>query len=61
VKILPLPKKQIWDLQMELTPKEELTELGMMFLMKVMEKDQEQGGFHGGGFSGGRPVECATQ
>ena len=91
VKILPLPKKQIWDLQMELTPKEELTELGMSsmdddnddalgnessknknkkgnnsgFGNDVFDEgegeDQEQGGFRGGGFGGGRPVECATQ
>ena len=91
VKILPLPKKQIWDLQMELTPKEELTELGMSIIndddndelgnesSKNKNKkgnnsgfgndvfdegegeDQEQGGFRGSGFGGGRPVECATQ
>lgn len=31
VKILPLPKKQIWDLQYESLPKEEITELGMQY------------------------------
>ncbi len=31
VKILPLPKKQIWDLQYESMPKDEITELGMQY------------------------------
>jgi len=31
VKILPLPRKQIWDLQFESIPKEEITELGMQY------------------------------
>lgn len=35
VKILPLPKKQIWDLQLELTPKEDITEVGMSCMDEV--------------------------
>ena len=38
VKILPLPKKQIWDLKYETIPKEELTELGMNYIDDDDEK-----------------------
>lgn len=40
VKILPLPKKQIWDLQYESMPKDEITELGM----QIMNDDENLGG-----------------
>ena len=40
VKILPLPKKQIWDLQYESLPKEEITEMGM----KYFNEDENLGG-----------------
>ena len=42
VKILPLPKKQIWDLHYESIPKEDITELGMQSVA-----DDENGGGHG--------------
>ena len=40
VKILPLPKKQIWDLHYENMPKDEITELGM----QIMNDDENLGG-----------------
>ena len=76
VKILPLPKKQIWDLHYENMPKEELTELGM----KYADDDSGSNGENekkrndvnindifnnedddNEGPRMGRPVECATQ
>jgi DnaJ family protein A protein 2 len=43
VKILPLPKKQIWDLQYESLPKDEITELGMQYF----NDDENLGGGNG--------------
>lgn len=73
VKILPLPKKQIWDLQMELTPKEDLTELVMNYMDDdndcVNEKQKKKNENNLNDIFNnedeeprmGRPVECATQ
>ena len=41
VKILPLPRKQIWDLQFENMPKEEITEVNMKYMDEV---DVDNGG-----------------
>ena len=75
VKILPLPKKQIWDLQFESMPKEEITELNMKYIDEANidsnenENSEKNNSFDDendedtrrDGFGGGRPIECATQ
>ena len=53
VKILPLPRKQIWDLQFESMPKEDITELGMSYmdndeLNNGKERKEREGGGRGG-------------
>ena len=45
VKILPLPRKQIWDLQFESIPKEEITELGMQY---CNNEEELNNGIHNG-------------
>jgi DnaJ family protein A protein 2 len=52
VKILPLPKKQIWDLQFESMPKEDIMDLGMEYCedeefdKKEKEKDKRRTEFN---------------
>ena len=76
VKILPMPKKQIWDLQYESMPKEDITELEMKNVdendesHKTSEHNKKNNG-NGNifeedngermGLGGGQPVEGATQ
>ena len=53
VKILPLPRKQIWDLQFESMPKEDITELGMSYMdnddvNNGKERKEREGGGRGG-------------
>jgi DnaJ family protein A protein 2 len=73
IKILPTPKKQIWDMQLEKTPETELTLHTMEPLLDTSESAfrrsnlQNQPGTddedisNGGGFNMPGPVECATQ
>lgn len=44
VKILPLPRKQIWDLQFESMPKEEITELELKYMDDSLENDKKENG-----------------
>jgi hypothetical protein len=76
VKILPQPKKQIWDLQYEKTPENELTHVKM----ELMNNNQDFGNGNGNGNGNGQnsannsngdfededgqqgvPIQCATQ
>ena len=76
VKILPMYKKQIWDLQYESMAKEDITELEMKYINEEEYNDKINNGGHNNekngnvfeedngermGFGGGQPVECATQ
>ena len=77
VKILPLPRKQIWDLQYESMPNDEITELGMQYFAddenigdncennkkrnEININDVFNDNNNDGGPQMGRPVECATQ
>ena len=76
VKILPMYKKQIWDLQYESMAKEDITELEMKYINEEEYNDKINNSGHNNGkngnvfeedngermgFGGGQPVECATQ
>ena len=76
VKILPLPRKQIWDLQYESMPNDEITELRMQYfaddenIEANCENNKKRNEINindvfndnnDGGPQMGRPVECATQ
>lgn len=73
VKILPIPKKQIWDMQLEKTPENELTNYTIKPFQETnnfnsssrynnlhQQSNFEDDEHNNSGFNMPRPVECAT-